>query len=558
LKFFTEVIMKVNFRFFVWGTMVLLSLVFAGCSLPTGGTGQEEAPPSQETVDGGEELPGGEHEAGDGGENLGGEQEAGDGGEENPGEGQEAGDGGEENPGEGQEDGDEGGEENPGEEQEAGNEGGENPGGEQETGDGGEENPGGEQEAGDGGEENPGEGQEDGDGGEENPGGAPDLEGPGFLSWDIEYPKEKVWGAALVVSLKINEDTFVPYTQFDLRGDETGSQKISLPPGTYRMESRLLSHHETAGSAELVHIYPGLETQSTPIIVPETVFPEARKFSSTAELKTYLEGLPENTGAAPYPVKMTGVDLSSKEKTGETLRTLYDALSGRYVSLDLRECTGTELIAASTYSMANRANIVSLILPDSITGINSNGFSGYTALKFAVLPGVATINTSAFKNCGELEALFAPALETVAEASSNSTGAFTGCTALEALYAPRLEELGKYALYGCSSLGEIALPRLRILGGLAFKKCTALKALSLPSAARIDSGSFDEDTAFSYLILGLNPPELAKDVFKDTGLPQTGLIFVPPEALDAYKDTGLSNWSGLKERVRPLPDPAAP
>jgi hypothetical protein len=380
---------------------------------------------------------------------------------------------------------------------------------------------------------------------------------PGFLSWNIEYPETGVWGAALVVSLKINGDTFIPYTALDLRDDGEGSQKIPLPPGTYRMEARFLSHHETAGATELACIYPGLETKSTPRIVPETAFSEPGEFSSVAGLKAYLDGLPENTRDDPYPVKITGVDLSSKEKTGETLRTLYDAFPRRYVSLDLRECTGTELVAASTYSMTNRANIVSLILPESITAINSNGFSGYAALKFAALPGVTEINTSAFKNCGEMEALFAPALETVAEASGNSTSAFTGCIALKALYAPRLETLGKYAFYGCSSLSEIAFPKLRILGGLAFKKCTALKALSLPSVTRIDSGSFDEDTAFSRLVLGLVPPELAKDVFKDTAIPQSGVIFVPPEALNTYKDSGLPNWSGLKEQVRPLPDPAA-
>jgi hypothetical protein len=390
------------------------------------------------------------------------------------------------------------------------------------------------------------------------PGPAAGIGEPGFLSWNITYPAEKVWGAALMVSLKIDENTVIPYTQVDINGPAAGSQKISLPPGTYRMEARFVSHNEEAGSTELVHIYPGLETGSSPVNIPETAFSDPREFSSTGDLKTYLEGLAENTGANPYPVKIAGVDLSSREKTGETLKTLYDAIYSRYVTLDLRGCTGTELLAASTYSMANRANIVSLILPEGITEINANGFSGYAALKFAVLPKVITLNTSAFKNCGNLETLFAPELKTVNAANNNSTGAFTGCTALKTLAVPRLEALGKYGLYGCEGLDGAAFPNLRTLGGLAFKGCAALKSLCLPSAARIDSGSFEDDTALAYLVFGVTPPELETNVFKGAGFPQTGVIYVPPDSVAAYKNTSLPNWSGLKELVRPLPVPAEP
>ncbi|MDR0624101.1 MAG: leucine-rich repeat domain-containing protein [Treponema sp.] len=389
------------------------------------------------------------------------------------------------------------------------------------------------------------------------PGPAAGSGEPGFLSWNIEYPEEKVWGAALAVSLKINEDTAIPYTVFDIRG-AGAAQKISLPPGTYRMEARFLSHTEETGSTELVHIYPGLETGSTPVNIPETAFQDPREFSSTADLKAYLDSFPENTGDTPYPVKIGGVDISSGEKTGETLKTLYEAIEGRYVSLDLRECTGTNLLPASTARLSNRANVVALILPDSITNIGSNGFSGYTGLKSAVLPKVGVLNTSAFKNCGILESVFAPELETINGANDNAAGAFTGCTALKTLYAPRLENLGKYALYGCHSFTEAAFPKLRPLGGLAFKKCTALKALSLPSVTRIDSGSFEEAAALKYLVFGLNPPELGTNIFKGAGFPQAGVIYIPQDAVDTYKNTSLPNWSGLKELIRPLPVPAAP
>jgi hypothetical protein len=594
-----EVIMRVNFRFFnlaVWGSIVIMQLVIMGCSNPadSGLTGPASNLPSQTTPDDGD----------------------GEKGEQNPGDGQETpdnGDGGngEQNPGDGQETPDNGdggnGEQNPG----GGDEAGQTPGtgrvgirigGMAKPAEGtypdlsgitryrldfsGNDGRTAESRYLEAGREldvtlDAGEWDISAYGFLEKGTGQPSLavisgtarvvvsEGgtktvlivpskpltesgePGFLSWNISYPAKEVWGAALTVSLKIDEDNFIPYTYVDLTGAGAESRKISLPSGTYRMESRFLSHNTAAGSTELVHIYPGLETGSSRVDISAAAFPVPREFSSTDKLKKYLAGLPENTLANPYPVKITGVDLSSKEKNGETLKTLYDALK-RYVTLDLRECSGAEIFATT---MANRAYIVSLILPDSVTEISPGGFSGYASLKSVVMPKVTIINTSAFKNCKQLETVFAPELETVADAPNRDTGAFARDTALKAVYAPKLAVLGKYALYGSEGLTGLAFPNLQIVGGLAFKGCTALKAVSLPAAAKITSGSFVDNTALAYLVFGLNPPAFDTSVFGNTDFPQAGVIFVPPDAEDTYKNTLLSGWSTLKERVKPLPGP---
>jgi hypothetical protein len=492
-----EVSMKVIFRFpnlVIWGSVVLLLLVITGCSLPSGSAVTEPGsdPPSREAPD--------DENSEDRDQAPGGNQEAPD-----------------------DEDGEDGGQ-TPGTDQEAPDDNG-NGGDEDQT-------PGGNQETPD---------DESGEDGES-----------GFLSWNIDYPEEKVWGAALTVSLKIDEDTFIPYKHFDLTGTE--NRKVSLPSGTYRVESRFLSHNAETGSTETVYIYPGLETEGGHVGIPGTVFPDPVEFSSAGALKEYLDSRPENTSANPYPVKITGADLSSAETKGETLKTLYNALGQRYVTLDLRDCTGTELIAASMHGMPNRANIVSLVLPDSVIEINSNGFSGYTNLKSVVMPKVKTLNTSAFKDCGQLESVFSPELETIADAKNNTTGAFVGCTALTTLYFPGLVTMGKYAVYGCNSLTEAAFPNLRTVGGLAFKQCTALKSVSLPAVTRIDSSGFEEDTALMYLVFGANPPELETLVFRSTSFSQDGIIYVPSGAIDSYKNTDHSNWTNLKNLVKPLPD----
>jgi hypothetical protein len=373
---------------------------------------------------------------------------------------------------------------------------------------------------------------------------------PGYLSWNIDYPKETVWEAQLTLSIKVGENNFIPYAYFNLNAAE---KKIALPAGTYKTESRFLSHrvnYANSDSTEIVHIYPLLETKSNTIKIAENLFQKAEEFASLEDLKNYLASAAQNDQDSPYPVKIGGIDLSSKEATGDTLKTLYNALAGKYVTLDLSGCTGTQLIAASTASLANRKNIVALILPGSITEILENGFSGYTALKTAILPKVKILNYSAFKSCESLAVVSAPELETIADGKDGDTGAFGKCTALKTLYVPNLVTMGKYAVYGCSALTEAAFPKLRGVGGLAFKTCTALKSLALPYAAKIENSAF-ADTALENLILGATPPELGTSVFTKT-FSQTGIIYVPANAAFAYRSTELPNWSSLKDLVKPL------
>jgi hypothetical protein len=333
---------------------------------------------------------------------------------------------------------------------------------------------------------------------------------------------------------------------YGLAENEAGEPLLATIFGTTRVTVR---ENET----ETVLIVPdGPAAEGDYFEIDGVIFPPAISFSSTSELKAFLDTHPVNNENVPYPVKITGVDLSSKEGTGETLKTLYNALS-RYVTLDLRECTGTELISASiSPALAGRKKIVSLILPDSVTSIAANGFSGYEYMKSVIMPQVTTIGTSTFKDCKQLEVVSAPALETVASAKGNDTGAFIGCTVLKTLNCPALVTLGNYAFYNCSALTETAFPNLRIVGAFAFKGCTALKSINLPVVTKIDKNSFENDTALTDLTLGPTPPELGKNAFGDSNFLQNGTLSVPSGAVDTYKES--SPWSVMEDRIYPITD----
>ncbi|MDR3336207.1 MAG: leucine-rich repeat domain-containing protein, partial [Treponema sp.] len=331
----------------------------------------------------------------------------------------------------------------------------------------------------------------------------------GYFSWGITFPGDEIRTALLELSVQDDTGGFIPYQSFDLTQNGRDKQKISLPKGVYRMELRLLARYSWAGTTEILHIFPGLETKSPEYSFTGKDFPEVLEFSSVEEVKPYLDSLPGNTEADPYPVKIGGVDMSSKENSGATMRTLYAALS-RYVSLDLRDGTGDRLIAASSANIANRVNVVSLILPNTITVVEPNGFSGYSALKSAVMPSVVTLDYAAFKDLKNLASVSGPELRTIIDVTENPSaakGSFYRCTALKELDFPKLETIGKYTFYGCEALTALSFPQASMVGQFACKGCTALRTVELPKAALIDKEAFNNDTALEQLVLGAVPPE---------------------------------------------------
>ncbi|MDR0568380.1 MAG: leucine-rich repeat domain-containing protein [Spirochaetaceae bacterium] len=163
---------------------------------------------------------------------------------------------------------------------------------------------------------------------------------------------------------------------------------------------------------------------------PDT--PDAPKPSETPKtvtitgvnaLKSYLDGMPENSETTPYEIVLNGVDLSSVE-AGDTFKGLLGALS-RFTALDLRGCTGGKISGVTGKAGANKEKIVSLILPDTVISIEDGG-------------GV-------------------------------TTGVFSKCTALVSVSLPKVASIGKYAFYGCASLKSIALPEAVSIESKAFQ-----------------------------------------------------------------------------------------
>jgi hypothetical protein len=199
--------------------------------------------------------------------------------------------------------------------------------------------------------------------------------------------------------------------------------------------------------------------------------------------------------------------------------------AGKYVDLDLSDCTMSGIDPEFDPGTADTGEryIVSLVLPDMVTGVREGGsgnptfryftglksisgsgvlgvggyaFSGSTALKTVNLPAAQSIGEGVFEDCNALEMLILGVtsigehvfskrmkLREVSLPAVESIGdyAFYLCTALETVSLPVVESIGMGAFYGCAALETVSFPVVESIGIQAFGDCTALETVSLPA-----------------------------------------------------------------------------
>jgi hypothetical protein len=148
--------------------------------------------------------------------------------------------------------------------------------------------------------------------------------------------------------------------------------------------------------------YLGSASAGVTIIAPGSTI-----FDNVGNLKTWLQGQPANTAANPYEVTLN-VDLSELEDNPagneyDALYKLFDALSGKYVSIDLSGCTGTGLAPSNPDYRPNTDKLIRITLPSTLTNIGDTVFYNVENLTHIDLPeGIVTIGIMAFTQCPAL------------------------------------------------------------------------------------------------------------------------------------------------------------
>jgi hypothetical protein len=227
------------------------------------------------------------------------------------------------------------------------------------------------------------------------------------------------------------------------------------------------------------------------------------------DITQYLSAaLAEKTGggADPWTVRVGNIDLNNDAAVAKLFRSIAGGIEGDdLIALDLSGCTGWGICYNPGILPADKARIVSITFPESLTEI-TDGTSG--------------------------------------------AAAFTGFSALKTISAPGLTYVGNYAFNGCTALETISLPKVTSIGDYAFAAASAtpnaaLTTLDLTNVRSIGNRAFGYCTSLTTLRLGPTVPSLpdqsttaANGIFLQTGNSGSITIQVPGEKQSEYDNAG--------------------
>jgi hypothetical protein len=206
----------------------------------------------------------------------------------------------------------------------------------------------------------------------------------------------------------------------------------------------------------------------------------------------------------------------------------------------------------------NCKNLISIVLPQTLTDIGRSAFLGCTRLNSLEIPphirsikestfggcrgfvdiripfGVETIGVGAFVGCIELVSIDIPSSVT-----SIGQGAFSGCQKLTSIRIPEsVKEIKEKTFYFCTSLSLVLMPSSLVSIGInAFSYCYGLDSITIPATVEmIGSYAFSYcDNLKSIYANGKIPVDLSASyiVFHNVDK-NTCILTVPENSVKAY------------------------
>ena len=143
-------------------------------------------------------------------------------------------------------------------------------------------------------------------------------------------------------------------------------------------------------------------------------------------------------------------------------------------------CTSVETLiyaeGTSTTLRARLTSITSVVIPNTVTSIGNNTFSGcYDLCSVNIPSSVSNIKSYAFSDCSSLRSVNIPS-----SVKNIENNVFMGCSNITSIIIPDdVTSIGDYAFAGCARLEKIYLGiSMKSIGMMAFSNCLSLTSLT--------------------------------------------------------------------------------
>lgn len=210
-------------------------------------------------------------------------------------------------------------------------------------------------------------------------------------------------------------------------------------------------------------------------------------------------------------------------------------INGGFESCDIRKITNLGSIT-KVAGFSNNANLISVVLPETVTTIYDSAFADCTSLTTINIPEtVTTIGYRTFNNCTSLviDELYLPNLQTLNTQSFNQVQRISRITSLGQI---TILPNTCFRLVSCDS---IILPDtlLTIKGQETLPLCPTIV---LPaSVTDIEECIRGNTVITNFICKATVPPSVARNNWSETTSLQA--IYVPDDSVEAYK--AATNWS---------------
>lgn len=271
--------------------------------------------------------------------------------------------------------------------------------------------------------------------------------------------------------------------------------------------------------------------------LPNTTFQD-RQLLQIVKLPSSLEVIGDNAFRGCLLLQNYGLFPSSLKSIGTS--SFYGCWSLRGL-IKLPE----NLINLSPQAFFDCRNLDSLIVPKSISVINSEGFANCEKIAFLSLPNnISNIGGGAFMYCLNLSDFKMPdSLQFI------GSKAFTYCQKLENLnFSTRLNVISDDAFSRCKNLKRVLLPASLVsIGSTAFEYCTSITEINLPnSLTYLGSSAFNNCTALTNLSLSSSLTNINDNVFNGcVNLSGTLNIPLPVKTIGSSAFNGCAKLSQL-------------